>query len=163
PVTAIRAADADGNAHTAANPTWLPEVTKTTPDPSYPGAHAVVSAAGAAVLITFFGQDRFDFTVTSEVLPGVERSFTRFSAAAPAAWELARLLSAGPLCRLHFAGAGRPGRAAARLVADYLLGFVPPQGAPQPFCPPRVLPRAPRGGRGGPPPPPRGWPRADRS
>ena len=37
PVTAIRAADTDGNAHTAANPTWLPEVTKTTPVSSLSG------------------------------------------------------------------------------------------------------------------------------
>src|SRR5262249_59428480 len=82
PVTAIRAADTDGNRHTEADPSWLPEVTNTPPDPSYPGAHAVISAAGATVLSAFFGQDRFDFGVTSEVMPGVERSFTRFSAAA---------------------------------------------------------------------------------
>src|SRR6202030_1706380 len=50
---------------------WRPEVGNTTPDPSYPGAHAVISAAGAAVLDSFFKPKRFDFSVTSEVMPGV--------------------------------------------------------------------------------------------
>src|SRR5205823_7335428 len=82
PVTAIRAADSDNNPDTMADPNWLPEVGKTAPDPSYPGAHAVLSAAGAEVLISFFKHDHFEFKVTSEVLPGVERSFTSLSAAA---------------------------------------------------------------------------------
>ena len=82
PVTAIRAAAADGNPDTEADPNWLPEVGNTTPDPSYPGAHAVISAAGAEVLISFFHTDHLEFSVTSEVMPGVERSFTSFPAAA---------------------------------------------------------------------------------
>src|SRR5882724_336423 len=57
PVTAIRAADTGINAETVADPNWLPEVGKTAPDPSYPGAHAVLSAAGAGVLTAFFGED----------------------------------------------------------------------------------------------------------
>src|SRR5215472_14124141 len=59
PVTAIRAAATDGNPHTDAGSNWLPEVGNTTPDPSYPGAHAVISAAGAEVLISFFHKDHF--------------------------------------------------------------------------------------------------------
>jgi hypothetical protein len=81
PVTAIREAGTDNNPNTIADANWLPQVGKTTPDPSYPGAHAVISASGALLLKSFFGHDRFSFKVTSEVLPGVERSFTRFSAA----------------------------------------------------------------------------------
>src|SRR4029077_3774382 len=81
PVTAIRAADTDNNPETLADPNWLPQSTNTAPDPSYPGAHAVISAAGASVLISFFDSDPFDFTVTSEVMPGVTRPFTRFSEA----------------------------------------------------------------------------------
>jgi hypothetical protein len=42
----------------------------------------VISAAGAAVLRSFFGTDKFNFNVTSEVLAGVQRSFTEFSSAA---------------------------------------------------------------------------------
>ena len=82
PVTAIRAAATDGNPDTEADPNWLPEVGNTAPDPSYPGAHAVISAAGAEVLISFFRGRHFEFSVTSEVMPGVERSFTSFPAAA---------------------------------------------------------------------------------
>jgi hypothetical protein len=81
PITAIRAADTDNNPNTNVDANWLPQVGKTTPDPSYPGAHAVISASGAFVLKSFFGRDRFNLKVTSEVLPGVERSFTSFSAA----------------------------------------------------------------------------------
>jgi hypothetical protein len=45
-------------------------------------AHAVISAAGAEVLNSFFGRDHREFNMTSEVLPGVERPFTNVSAAA---------------------------------------------------------------------------------
>jgi hypothetical protein len=80
PITAIRNADADGNPATAADPAWVPLAT-TPADPSYPGAHSVVSAAAARILADEYG-DRFGFSVSSEVLPGVQRSFNRFSAAA---------------------------------------------------------------------------------
>jgi len=82
PVTAIRAANKDGNPETDVDPNWFPEVGNTTPDPCYPGAHAVVIAAGAEVLTSFFHEDHFEFSVTSEVLADVDRSFTSFSAAA---------------------------------------------------------------------------------
>src|SRR5215469_12340182 len=60
PVTAIRAADSDNNPHTAADPNWLPQSTNTAPDPSYPGAHAAISNAGATVLIFFFDSNQFN-------------------------------------------------------------------------------------------------------
>ena len=82
PVTAIRAGATDGNPETVADPNWLPEVGNTAPDPSYPGAHAVISAAGSEVLTSFFHERDIDFVVTSEVLPGVERTFESFPAAA---------------------------------------------------------------------------------
>ena len=82
PVTAIRAAATDGNPETEPDPNWLPEVGNTAPDPSYPGAHAVISAAGAEVLTSFFRKHHFEFNVTSEVMPGVVRSFTSFPATA---------------------------------------------------------------------------------
>jgi membrane-associated phospholipid phosphatase len=80
PVTAIRGASAAGNPRTLSDPTWLPESGNTAPDPSYPGAHAVISGAAAHILAVFFG-DHFDFAVTSEVMPGVQRNFHSFSAA----------------------------------------------------------------------------------
>jgi hypothetical protein len=80
PVTAIRNADTDGNPDTVADPNWTP-LSATAPDPSYPGAHGTISAAGAAVLSSVYGND-FPFAVTSPALPGVERWFVSFSEAA---------------------------------------------------------------------------------
>jgi len=119
PVTAIRAGDSDNNPETVADPNWLPEVGKTAPDPSYPGAHAVISAAGAEVLIAFFERDRFDLNVTSEVLPGVERSFTSFSAAAEEA-TLSRIFG-GQHFRFDLTTGQRLGRDVADFVLDNFL------------------------------------------
>ncbi|WP_242883136.1 vanadium-dependent haloperoxidase [Actinomadura litoris] len=80
PVTAVRAADTDGNPRTHADPAWNP-LAVTPPDPSYPGAHSVVGEAGATVLTSFFGPDDH-FTVHSESLPDVTRSFTGYQDAA---------------------------------------------------------------------------------
>jgi membrane-associated phospholipid phosphatase len=119
PVTAIRAADTDGNPATVADPSWLP-LTGTTPaDPSYPGAHSTISAAGADVLASFYG-DRQRFTVTSPALPGVTRSFTSFGAAALEA-GLSRIY-AGVHTRLdHVAGARLGDQVARFVLANALL------------------------------------------
>ena len=90
PVTAIRAADADGNPRTSADPTWTPLVT-TPPIPDYDSAHAVQGGAGATVLKRFFGTDRIGFSTCSLTLPAggrctdpspITRSYASFSAAA---------------------------------------------------------------------------------
>jgi len=115
PVTAIRAATADGNPDTEADPNWLPEVGNTTPDPSYPGAHAVISAAGAEVLISFFHTDHLEFSVTSEVMPGVERSFTSFPAAAEEA-TLSRIFAG-----VHFLFDLTTGQRLGSDIADFIV------------------------------------------
>src|SRR4051794_22631530 len=71
PVTEIRA---------LADPAWTP-LSNTANDPSYPGAHGTISAAGAEVLSSIYGND-FAFAVDSSALPGVLRTFTSFSEAA---------------------------------------------------------------------------------
>ncbi len=119
PVTAIRSGDVDNNPETVADPTWLPEVGKTAPDPSYPGAHAVISASGAEVLISFFERDHADFSVTSEVLPGVERSFASISAAAEEA-TLSRIFG-GQHFRFDLTTGQRLGREVADFVVDNFL------------------------------------------
>ena len=119
PVTAIREADTDNNPETVADPNWLPEVTNTTPDPSYPGAHAVISAAAASVLNSVLHHDHFDFTVTSEVLQGTTRSFRRFSAAADEA-TLSRIF-AGVHFRFDLTTGERLGRNVADFVVDHFL------------------------------------------
>src|SRR5467141_1386252 len=115
PVTAIRAAATDGNPETEADPTWLPEVGNSTPDPSYPGAHAVISSAGAEVLTSFFRKHHFAFDVTSEVMPGVTRSFTRFPAAAEEA-TLSRIFAG-----VHFLFDLTSGRRLGDDVADFVV------------------------------------------
>src|SRR5690242_308434 len=119
PVTAIRAAGTDNNPDTTADPSWLPEVGNTTPDPSYPGAHAVISAAGARVLVFFFKRNAFDINVTSEVMPGVERSFESFSAAAEEA-TLSRIF-AGVHFRSDLTKGQRLGREVAHFVVENFL------------------------------------------
>ena len=115
PVTAIRAAGTDGNPATEADPNWLPEVGNTTPDPSYPGAHAVISAAGAEVLTSFFHKHHFEFGVSSEVLAGVDRSFTSFSAAAEEA-TLSRIFAG-----VHFLSDLTSGQRLGSDVADFVV------------------------------------------
>jgi hypothetical protein len=120
PVTAIRAADTDSNPETLVDTAWLPEGSKNTaPDPSYPGAHATISAAAAEVLISFFRRDHFDLTVTSEVLPGVDRSFTTFSAAFEEA-SFSRVL-AGQHFSFDEKAGGRLGQNVADFVVDNFL------------------------------------------
>src|SRR5579862_7980199 len=122
PVTAIRAADTDNNPATTLDPNWLPEVGNTTPDPSYPGAHAAISAAAASMLNAFFQKDDFDFSVTSEVMPNVERSFKSFSAAAEEA-TLSRIFAG-----VHFRSDLTTGQQLGSEVADFVVdNFLTPQ------------------------------------
>jgi hypothetical protein len=119
PVTAIRLAADDSNPNTAADANWLPLNTNTAADPAYPGAHATISAIGALVLRAFFHQDRFDFTATSEVLPGVQRSFTRFSEAASEATD--SRVFAGQHFRFDLTSGQRLGRRIASLTLKKVL------------------------------------------
>jgi hypothetical protein len=81
PVTAVRAADNDGNPDTTGEPSWTP-LAATALDPSYVGAHAEISQSAAVALRDFFGTDRLDFSLTTPSLPGIVRSFRSFSQAA---------------------------------------------------------------------------------
>ncbi|MFJ1766843.1 vanadium-dependent haloperoxidase [Amycolatopsis sp. NPDC088138] len=67
PITAIR----------LTVPDWS-SLAVTPADPSYPGAHSVISRAGALVLRQEYGPNR-PLTVTSEALPGVVRRFGSFA------------------------------------------------------------------------------------
>ena len=80
PVTAIRLGDTIGNPAIAGDPTWTP-LAVTAADPSYPGAHSTISAAGATVLENFFPADR-QIDVVSDGLPGTTRSFASYHAIA---------------------------------------------------------------------------------
>src|SRR5690349_6576211 len=106
PVSAIRLAE------TGADPQWLP-LLGTPADPSYPGAHSVISAAATAVLEPVFGRHRH-IQVTSEVLPGVTRSFGSFAAATEDAGT-SRMFAGVHTSLDHLAGV-RMGEAVARFV-----------------------------------------------
>lgn len=81
PVTAIAAADTDGNPNTAADASWAPLLV-TPPFPTYVSGHSSFSGAAAAVLKSFFGRDNIAFTLASEDATVGSRSFTSFSQAA---------------------------------------------------------------------------------
>jgi hypothetical protein len=80
PVTAIRAAETDGNPDTSADPNWSSFIT--TPNhPSYLSNHSAVSGASGAVLADFFGTDNISFMSSSEGLIVPDRTFDSFSQA----------------------------------------------------------------------------------
>ncbi|PYJ98402.1 MAG: hypothetical protein DME23_12155 [Verrucomicrobia bacterium] len=123
PVTAIRAADTDGNPATDPDPAWLP-LAATPPHPEYPAAHTIISAAGATVLASVFG-DEFTFTISSPALPGKPRTYARFSDF-PGESSLARI-AAGFHWRNSTVVAGKMGAAIGRqALAKYLRDIEPP-------------------------------------
>lgn len=77
PVTAIRAADTDGNDTTVPDVDWLP-LRPTPSHPEYPCAHCAVSKSMMTALAAVFGDD-FTFTLESPTLPGKRRTFRKFS------------------------------------------------------------------------------------
>jgi hypothetical protein len=89
PVTAIPLANSDGNPDTVADPSWTPlgspgdpgQPNFTPPFPSYVSGHAAFGAALFTILTDFYGTDKLKFTLTSDQLPGVTRSYTSFSQA----------------------------------------------------------------------------------
>ena len=81
PVTAIRAADTDGNDATEADPAWTP-LRPTPLHPEYPSAHACFSGAAAEILTGLFGKDTPFSTATSTCPVGVVRSYNSFRALA---------------------------------------------------------------------------------
>ena len=122
PVTAINLADTDGNLATDVDTSWTPLI-PTPGHPEYPSAHSTFSGGGAAVLASFFGQDT-PFTVDSDAMPGVTRSFTSFNQA------LAELADARVFGGIHFRTACDDGLVLGRAVGNYVLqnAFLPGNG-----------------------------------
>jgi hypothetical protein len=106
PVTAIRQTD----------PTWTPQAV-TALDPSYPSAHGVISGDGEAVLSAFFGnQDHI--SLTSDVLPGVVRTFASYSDVATEA-GLSRIY-AGQHTRIDIEVGSQLGQNVAQFVLQHI-------------------------------------------
>lgn len=113
PITAIRAGNNDGNAATVGDPEWEP-LCVTPPFPEYNSTHAATAAAAARALGLELG-DRHNFTVASPTLPGVSRSYKRFSAAADEE-AVSRIF-----CGIHFRGAMVAGLQQGRQIAHYVF------------------------------------------
>lgn len=89
PITAIRYGDRDDNPLTDADRAWKPLGAPgggivfdfTPPFPAYVSGHATFGAALFRVLEHFYGTDQKTFTLSSDELPGVTRTFHSFSEA----------------------------------------------------------------------------------
>jgi membrane-associated phospholipid phosphatase len=113
PVTAIPEAAADGNPATAADPTWAP-LYATPAFPEYPSGHSCVSGAAGAVLADAFGEATH-FTVKSDAMPGIVRSFRSFSSA------LTEVSNARVFAGIHFRSVTDDGQALGQSVGRYVL------------------------------------------
>ncbi|MCU1317613.1 MAG: hypothetical protein JWN63_2935 [Candidatus Acidoferrum typicum] len=113
PITAIPLADTDGNPATLADPSWMP-LFATPAHPEYPSGHSTVSGAAAAVLASFFGENRH-FTTDNDLLIGVTRSFSSFSQ------SLDEVKNARIFAGIHFRSACDDGQATGSQVATWVL------------------------------------------
>lgn len=74
PVTAIGRAGEDGNPLTEADPEWESRL-PSPPFPAYTSGHSTFSHVSARILSRYFGTDAITFTVGSDSLPGVFRTY----------------------------------------------------------------------------------------
>lgn len=80
PETALREVTEDINAHAEAEPEFIPNMASPA-HPTYTSAHSTFTGASSRMLELYIGTDDFEFTSTSDGLPGVVRSYDRFSEA----------------------------------------------------------------------------------
>lgn len=123
PLTAIRAADTDGNPLTLKDPLWEPAFV-TPPVPDYPSAHSAAGGAAAEVLDALVGANRpFQHTSTSAAAAGPDATPTRsFNSALDAARENA---FSRMLVGIHFRRACVVGLQQGRDVARDVLEHAP--------------------------------------
>ncbi|MCB9881321.1 MAG: phosphatase PAP2 family protein [Planctomycetes bacterium] len=81
PITSIPLAGTDGNSLTRPDKDWKP-LLETPPFPEYTSGHSTFSGAAAMILALFYGTDQMSFTIGSDDLRGIKRSYQRFSEAA---------------------------------------------------------------------------------
>jgi len=123
PLTAIRAADTDGNPLTVKDAYWEPAFI-TPPVPDYPSGHAAAGAAAAEVLSTLVGANiPFEHTSTTASTAGPDATVTRsYASADDAARENA---FSRMLVGIHFRRACTVGLQQGRDVARYVLERAP--------------------------------------
>jgi hypothetical protein len=116
PITAIRAADTDGNPATVADSGWLP-FGMTPPFPDYVSGHTTYTGAFVHVLETIFGTGSVTFTVENLNVPPAERlrTYTRFRQLS------SEMIEARVLAGIHFRTADRDGNRLGRQVAQFAI------------------------------------------
>jgi hypothetical protein len=122
PVTAItlgvpETTDAGLEADPEADAAWEPYLT-TPLHPEYPSGHSITGSAGITVLKAWFG-DEVSFSVDSDSLPDVTRTFARLS---QAALENGKSRIYGGI---HFQYANAAGQALGKTVGERALGLLP--------------------------------------
>lgn len=116
PITAIRAADTDGNPATLADPAWLP-FGPTPPFPDYVSGHTTYTGAFVHVLEHVFGTAPVTYTATNLNVPPAEqlRTYSSFE-------QLSReMIEARVLAGIHFRTADRDGARLGRQVAQFAM------------------------------------------
>jgi hypothetical protein len=114
PVTAIRAADTDGNPATSPDPGWSPLLV-TPPYPDYVSAASTIAGAAEIILGDSFGRRPGTFSLSSPGLPGAVRSYHSFSAAA--AEDVGSRVWGG----IHWRTSDQMGRTVGQRIARYGL------------------------------------------
>lgn len=116
PVTAIRAAQSDGNAETEFDAAWTPEM-PTLPFPEYPSGHSAVCGGGAEVVSHVYATPHVAFRMQSlTALPGAEtRAFDDLNVAANECAD-SRVMNG-----FHFRFATEAGKTLGRQVARHIL------------------------------------------
>jgi hypothetical protein len=113
PITAIQGADDDNNPATTADPAWN-QFLNSPPFPSYTSGHSTFSKASAEILTSFFGTDALSFSIGSDKLPGVIRSFASVAACADEVGQ-SRIYGG-----IHFQFDNREGKAMGKRIANYI-------------------------------------------
>ena len=113
PILGIRDLRDDGNAATSGDATWTP-LLSTPAHPSYTSGHSCVSAAAAGILAHEFGEHA-RFTIESDQMPGIVRSFSTFNAA------LDEVKDARVFAGIHWRFDCDAGQAIGAAVASYIL------------------------------------------
>lgn len=114
PVTAIQEADTDDNPDTEPDSEWIP-LLNTPPFPEYTSGHSTFSSSAATILAEFYGSDHITFTVGSDAVPGVFRTYDSFAAAAEEI-GLSRIYGG-----IHFLSADLDGLEAGHHLGEYVF------------------------------------------